>query len=66
MQLVVNGQSEEVDRIATVHELVRLKNLPELQVVLELNGKLIRRDEWGETLVQAGDTIEILRFVGGG
>jgi thiamine biosynthesis protein ThiS len=66
MQLVINGKPVEIAPVATLKELITVKNLPELQVVLELNGELIPRDNWGQTSVQAGDTIEILRFVGGG
>jgi sulfur carrier protein len=66
MELMINGKSEAVDGPATLKELVALKNLPEQQVVVELNGELIPRDRWGATRLQAEDAIEILRFVGGG
>jgi sulfur carrier protein len=66
MELMINGKSEAVDGPATLKELVSLKNLPEQQVVIELNGELIPRDSWGETRLQAEAVIEILRFVGGG
>jgi thiamine biosynthesis protein ThiS len=66
MRLTINGKSEEIDQVADLQQLVRLKNLPEAQVVLELNGVLIPRADWGQTAIQADATIEILRFVGGG
>jgi sulfur carrier protein len=66
MKLNINGKPEEVERVTTLKDLIAFKNLPEQQVVLELNGELAPRDRWAHTLVQAEDAIEILRFVGGG
>jgi sulfur carrier protein len=66
MKLNINGKPEEVERVTTLKDLIAFKNLPEQQVVLELNGELVPRDRWVHTLVQAEDAIEILRFVGGG
>jgi sulfur carrier protein len=66
MELIINGKPEEVAGPATLKELVALKNMPERQVVIELNGELIPRGNWGETRLSAEAVIEILRFVGGG
>jgi sulfur carrier protein len=66
MQLVINGKSEEIEGVATLKELVAVKNLPEAQVVVEVNGELQSGKNRGDVLLQAGDAIEILRFVGGG
>jgi sulfur carrier protein len=66
MRLFINGQTEEIDRVATVQELVRLKNLPDGQVVLEVNGEVISREHWPNAILHPEDKVEILRFVGGG
>jgi sulfur carrier protein len=66
MQIWINGTPEDAGGITTVKELVRIKSLPEKQIVIELNGGIVKREQWENTLLQAEDRIEILRFVGGG
>lgn len=66
MRLVINGKPEEVGQVTTLKELLELKNLPEGQVVMELNGGIVPRERWAAVILQPEDTIEILRFVGGG
>jgi thiamine biosynthesis protein ThiS len=66
MQIWINGKPEDAGGIATIKELVRMKSLPEKQIVIELNGGIVKREQWEDTLLQAEDRIEILRFVGGG
>jgi sulfur carrier protein len=66
MQVIINGKLEEIEEVVTLKELVAVKNLPEAQVVIEVNGELASRKNWGNILLRVGDTIEILRFVGGG
>jgi sulfur carrier protein len=33
---------------------------------VELNGKILKQEHWQSTLLQAGDRLEILVFMGGG
>ncbi|MGE5558554.1 MAG: sulfur carrier protein ThiS [Bacillota bacterium] len=66
MRLKINGVLEDVPEIATVADLIRIKNLQAATAVVELNGALIKTDQWEKTPVGAGDSVEILRFVGGG
>jgi thiamine biosynthesis protein ThiS len=35
-------------------------------VVIELNGNIKCREEWGKTAICSGDIIEIVKFLGGG
>lgn len=37
-----------------------------LRVVVEKNGDIVPRNKWEETVLAAGDVIEIVSFVGGG
>jgi sulfur carrier protein len=66
MRLTINGKPAEIDQATNLRQLVILKDLPETQVILELNGALIPRADWAQTAIRPEDTIEILRFVGGG
>lgn len=67
MRLLVNGRDEEFPREnATVWELLQHKGILPETVVVELNGTVLKRENWGEAFLKDGDRVEILRFVGGG
>ena len=66
MQVVVNGTREDVDEGSTVAALLERLHLAPLRVAVEINEDLVPRRTYGETVVQAGDQIEIVTFVGGG
>jgi sulfur carrier protein len=66
MKVKINGLIVEVGMVSTVQELVAFRSLPVQQIVIELNGNIVKREQWGETLLTGEDEVEILRFVGGG
>jgi len=65
MRVIINGKTEEVSG-GTVLELLKTKEVEPRMVAVELNAKLLERDELGTTVVQEGDTIEFLFYMGGG
>ncbi len=50
MEVVINGKSE----------------LDPYLVVVELNGKILQKQEYATKKLQDGDTVEIVQFVAGG
>lgn len=66
MRIMINGNSVEIRESSTVTELVQERNLKPEAIVLEVNLKIIDRGAWGETLLTAGDSVELISFVGGG
>lgn len=66
MQVVVNGKQEDVAEGSTVAALLERLNHAPVRVAVEINEELVPRRTYGETVVQAGDRIEIVTFVGGG
>jgi sulfur carrier protein len=49
-----------------VDRLLEHLSLNPRMVVVEHNGEILRRESLGETLVQEGDSLELVHFVGGG
>jgi thiamine biosynthesis protein ThiS len=47
-------------------DLVEELSLSPARIAVELNGQVIRRTEWVQTLLTEGDRLEIVHFVGGG
>ncbi|MCG3197368.1 MAG: sulfur carrier protein ThiS [Candidatus Omnitrophica bacterium] len=66
MNLTINGKSEAVESVRTLADLLARLNLDQRQVVVELNERIIRRNDVEGTLLSNEDRLEILRFVGGG
>ncbi|HBO69814.1 MAG TPA: thiamine biosynthesis protein ThiS [Deltaproteobacteria bacterium] len=64
--ILVNGEKRVVAPGATVLQLLRELSLPESRVAVERNLSIVRKAEYGETLLEEGDRLEIVTFVGGG
>ena len=65
MQVTINGKTEEVSG-GTVLEILKAKDVSPQMVAVELNSKMLERDEFGRTRVKDGDAIELLFYMGGG
>ena len=65
MTIHVNGQPKEIADGTTVAQLIAQHNLTPDKVAVELNRRLIRAEKY-ETILKAGDEVEIVTFVGGG
>ena len=66
LQVRVNGAEKEIQPNTTVAGLLDDAGLDPRTVAVELNGEIIRRPTFGEQVLQAGDRVEIVRFVQGG
>ena len=67
MQVTINGETKTVDaEQPTVVDVPALEgvNKPE-QVSVQINRKILRRDEFPNIQVNDGDTVEFLYFMGG-
>jgi sulfur carrier protein len=66
MNLVLNGEKRDVPEIKTVSELLDRLKLTAGLVLVEQNGEVLQRGEFGVTNLAEGDRIEIMRVVAGG
>ena len=66
MRVYINGESKEVRGTPTLAELITQLDLPAARIAVELNREVVRRSDWGNTMVHEDDRIEIVHFVGGG
>jgi thiamine biosynthesis protein ThiS len=63
---MVNGEPRHLPGPATAADLLRHLGLDPRTVVVELNRKIVRRPQLNDTALAAGDTVELVHFVGGG
>lgn len=66
MKVRVNGQEREVPARTTLLELLRLLGLESGRVAVERNGGVVPRADHGGVVLEEGDRLEIVHFVGGG
>ena len=66
MEIVINGDPREVPLEINLQDLLRLLELKEDRVAIELNRDIVRRDRWPEIRLRDQDRLEIVQFVGGG
>jgi len=64
--IIVNGEEFEIDSGSSVAKLVEERGLDRSRVAVELNGEIVPRGTFDDTLLHDGDKVEIVHFVGGG
>ncbi len=67
MNLIVNGKKTNIADGLTVSQLLVQENvkMPDM-VSVELNGQILRRTKFEETILKDDDKVEFLFFMGGG
>lgn len=65
-QISLNGKRESVEEGLTVAQLLEAKGVDPVRVAVELNRRILRREEFDSTTLGAGDVVEVVTFVGGG
>ena len=66
LALTINGEGRVLPGPATVQDLLQSLGLDPRGIVVELNRRIVRRPEIGQTVLQDGDVVELVHFVGGG
>ncbi len=66
IEILINGEKRNFESGVTVLGLLeQVVSVPE-GVAVELNLEIIDRKEFSSTVLREGDSLEIIRFVGGG
>lgn len=66
MQISVNGEPREVAEGTTIATLVVDLGLGRFAYAVERNRDVVPREKHESTVLQAGDELEVVTFVGGG
>ena len=62
----VNGEDHELAEGATVASLLERLKIATPRVAVERNREIVPKAEYATTALSAGDTLEVVEFVGGG
>ncbi len=65
MELYLNGDKIETTS-ATLEQLIDENNFDVNGMIVEMNIRIIKKEDWGKTFLNQDDSIECVTFVGGG
>lgn len=66
MQVKVNGEMRKIDENSTLYDVIHSLGLEERVMAAALNMQIVKKDSWNSAVLNDGDVIELLDFVGGG
>jgi thiamine biosynthesis protein ThiS len=64
--IVLNGEPQEIAAGQSILDLLHFLKLPVERLAVEHNLKIVKRDHWNARVLEDGDKVEIVQFVGGG
>jgi thiamine biosynthesis protein ThiS len=64
--ITLNGEPFVVDGPISISDLLARLGIDPRIIAVEHNISVVKRDRYGSTIVNEGDQVEIVRFVGGG
>ena len=66
MIIILNGKETELDHAMTIFAMLEHGDIAPQTVVVERNGEIVPGELFAATVLNDGDQLEVLRFVGGG
>lgn len=62
----LNGKQMEYTQDKSVQAFLEEEGFTIARIAVELNGEILPKTQYGETILQQGDKLEVVHFVGGG
>ena len=66
ISITVNGESVQIPGEMTVEHLLDVVDVPPNYLAVEINADVVPRQTYADTIVRAGDAVEVVTLVGGG
>lgn len=66
MKLRVNGDERDLDEGKTLAQLLQSLNLPKTGIAVAIDGSVVPRSTHGDRVLVDGESVEVIRAVGGG
>ena len=64
--MLLNGKQVALEKEKTIAQLLSENKVNENRVVVELNKKIIVKEDFSKINLKDDDTVEVISFVGGG
>jgi len=67
MIISLNNRTEEIPGDAkSISEILKIKNFTFPRIIVKLNGSLIKKPSYANTIVKDGDNLHIIHLISGG
>ncbi|MDP1785644.1 MAG: sulfur carrier protein ThiS [Sulfuricurvum sp.] len=66
MEVKVNGEMRNFEDGTTLYDLIQSLGLEAKVMAAAVNMEIVKQDAWDKAVLNDGDTVELLDFVGGG
>ncbi|MBI4743251.1 MAG: sulfur carrier protein ThiS [Actinobacteria bacterium] len=66
MEVVVNGKPEQTEDGSTIASILEKRNIRKEMVAVEVNGEVVKRDDYDSLVLKDGDKVEFLFYMSGG
>lgn len=67
MKIILNNNYEELnqDKIS-VKDLLTVKKFTFKMLIIKINGRLVKKEEYESSVINDGDTVEVIHLISGG
>ncbi|HIZ88331.1 MAG: sulfur carrier protein ThiS [Candidatus Mucispirillum faecigallinarum] len=66
MNVKINGENHTFNDNITLENIIKELNITINSIVAEVNGQVITKEKFSNTVIKDNDVIELIKFVGGG
>lgn len=66
MNITLNGQKYNIESNITLKQMLINLNIEQKNIIAEVNGEVVTKDDFSNKIINENDIIELVRFVGGG
>lgn len=65
-KIQLNGSSYEINNETNLNQLLNKLKIQKNKVAIEVNGVIVEKNKYPKVILNKGDKVEIVHFIGGG
>ena len=65
-KIQLNGNPYEINRETNLNQLLNMLKIQKTKVAIEVNGVIVDKNKYPKVILNKGDKVEIVHFIGGG
>ena len=65
-KIQLNGNSYEINTETNLNQLLNKLKIQKTKVAIEVNGAIVEKNKYPKGILNKGDKVEIVHFIGGG
>ena len=65
-KIQLNGSSYEINNETNLNQLLDKLKIQQTKVAIEVNGVIVEKNKYPKVILNKGDKVEIVHFIGGG